>query len=132
MKSIKNYITEAVNKQISDSAKDFPQVKLYDSGKQYKGYPDRYTLYFPYPQWLKDNDNYEGTFLGCSPSYDGRMTRCIFDMVEIGENVNFGKEIPLSSMPQGFQDAANELISKWYDALKYDDDKHWEEWCNKA
>ena len=127
MKSIKNYITEAVSKRISDSTKDFPQVKLYDSGDE--GYPDRYTLYFPYPQWLKNNDNAEGMYLGCSPAnHGGRWTRCTFDMVETGQEYDFGKEVPLSSMPQGFQDAANELISKWYDALKYDDDKHWEEW----
>lgn len=108
------------------------QVRLYDAGKKFKNYPDRYSLYFPYPKWLQKNDGLKGMYLGCSPTERG-MFRLDWGECPLGVTVNsnrlwLGKKIKLESMPENFQICANKLIKAWNDALKYDDEKHWDAW----
>ena len=111
------------------------EVRLYDAGKKYENYIDRYTLYFPYPKWLRErSNNVRGCWLGCSPAYDG-MIRCSWELNEShivnSEKLWLGKKIKLETMPQPFQICAQRLITAWENALEYDDREHWEIW-NRA
>ena len=113
------------------------KVRLYDAGKKYENYPDRYSLYFPYPKWMQ-REIYEahkhhvmGFALGCTQDSDGGVIRCdsFDDDRTLGYHVrNLGRKIPLEKMSHAFQRWARSMERKWNDALKFNDDKHWDAW----
>ena len=109
------------------------KVRLYDAGKQYEGYPDRYALYFPVPKALQKREG-RGVFLGCSPNSQGEMIRCCWDenrdAIVNGARLFLGKIVPLETMPVGFQKTARRLEEAWNNAVKYDNEKYWELWNN--
>lgn len=107
------------------------KVRLYDAGKKFKDYVDRYTLYFPVCKKLQAREG-RGFYLGCSPDGNDGVIRCCWETNE-NDQVNskslwFGKRIAIESMPKGFQRFAMKMEKLWNDALKYDDEEHWEAW----
>ena len=105
------------------------KMRLYDSGKRFENYVDRYTLYFPYPKWLQKHDRAKGCYLGCSPTQSG-MNMCCWD-INVDSYVNsdtlrLGKKIRLDSMPIGFQKVAKQIETSWQYTLKVNTDEQWD------
>ena len=116
------------------------KVRLYDSGKRYEGFPDRYSLYFPYTQKMMDYYKkkfgrvIKGTFLGCSQASDGSVIRYYWEDLDttIGYSIKgLGRKVKIESMSKQFQEFAVKMERIWNDAIKYDDKEHWDFW-NKA
>lgn len=111
------------------------KVRLYDGGKKWG--VDRYTFYFPFPKWMRE-DYYNrhrhvvtGTMIGCSEGSDGGVIRCIWEDMDLtlGYSIRrLGRKIPIENMSKQFQKWARRLEKLWNDALKYDDKKHWDKW----
>lgn len=116
------------------------KIRLYRASAKFRGYIDEFTLYFPHPKWMQ-KENYDryghhicGYCIGCSQSNSGNMIRCIGfdDDRNLGYHPdNFGRRYPLEKMSKEFQAEARKLARAWNNALKYNDDKHWEVW-NRA
>ena len=114
------------------------KARLYRATGEAKNYIDGYTLYFPYPKWYRQElrklhkDTLHipiGTFVGCSPASDGTMIRCSWD--EMDERYTFaglGRKVKIESMPVPFQNEVYRLEKLYNDALKYDDEEHWDTW----
>lgn len=101
------------------------KVKLYKMpGKETI---DSYSLYFPYPKWLREHDKCRGFFINCSQDSNGGVIRCAGDYDEW--NCFLGKRFPLEKMSEQFQNWAHHLEKLFNDALKYNDAEHWETWC---
>lgn len=112
------------------------RVRLYRA-RNAKGYVDEFSLYFPYPkrmveEYKKQHDRLiKGTFLGCSQASDGSVIRCIWcDLdVTIGYSIDgLGRRWPLEKMSKEFRAFARKMERLWNNALKYNDDKHWDAW----
>lgn len=111
------------------------KARLYDGGKKWT--VDRYSLYFPYPKWAIKKFNLEeqgitGTYVGCSVNSSGSVVRCCWDdwYKRHGYCSRLGKKVPLDSLGEEFHKWALHLERLWNDALKYDDEKHWDLWNN--
>ena len=115
------------------------QVRLYRATGEARNYIDGYTLYFPYPKFMvqRMREIYgpttliKGFFLGCSPASDGTMIRCNWEDYEVGKYpyyVNFGKKIDIKTMPEPFQKEVRRMEKLYNEALKYDDQEHWDKW----
>ncbi len=117
------------------------KIKLYDAGKKYEGYFDRYSLFFPIPAFKQQEQRKLGVepsriiramYLGCSPSSDG-MIRCSWGTILRGQRINseelyLGKRVSIDSMPKPFQKCVRNMIKVYEQAIKYNDQKHWEKW----
>ena len=112
------------------------KVRLY-RGRNAKGFVDEFTLYFPYPKWMtaeykeRHGRLIKGTMLGCSQASDGSVIRCIWEDLDvtIGYSISgLGRRWPLEKMSKEFQRFARKMERLWNEALKYDDDKHWDAW----
>ena len=117
------------------------QVRLYRATGEARDYIDGYTLYFPYPKWyIKRLQKWhgvliKGTFLGCSPASDGTMIRCTWDEHQVGRfpyYPSFGRKVDISTMPEPFQKEVRRMEKLFNDALKFDDDEHWDKWNHEA
>lgn len=102
------------------------KVKLYKAGKKFDGYADQYSLYFPYPKWLQEHDHSRGGFIGCSQGADGDVIRCTWEDDCLAQKTNLGKRYPLEKMSKQFQKWAHHLEHLFNEALKHDDDEHWD------
>jgi hypothetical protein len=112
------------------------KVRLYRATGEAKNYIDGYTLYFPYPKWYQKELRklYPsllycpiGCFVGCSPASDGEMIRCSWD--EMDGRYTFaglGRKVKIETMPEPFQREVRRLETLYNDALKYNDEGHWE------
>jgi len=92
---------------------------------------DQFTLYFPYPKWLREHDGVHGCFVGCNQASDGSVIRCNWDYDDrkLGYHPsNLGRRYPLERMSKQFRKWANRMARLWNDALRYDDEKHWDKW----
>ncbi|MBP5457836.1 MAG: hypothetical protein J6Y37_15200 [Paludibacteraceae bacterium] len=102
------------------------KVRVYDAAarnKAYKGYVDRYSLYFPYTKemrerhWEDFSERVKGDFLGFSFSEDGsRITRCTWDSHK-GPMDWLGKKVRIETLPQpvvewvaGYEKVWNALV----------------------
>lgn len=116
------------------------KVRVYDSGL--KGYIDRYTLYFPHPKWMVENDlerHGHRIMGGCIPfsfntdefSGESWVIRCsgFDDDRTLGYDVP-GRErkVNIETLPKEVREWCAEMERVWNDALKYDDDEHWNAW----
>lgn len=56
------------------------KARLYhDTRKKFRDYIDAWSIYFPYPKWMrKENPGVYGCFISCKPTESG-MIRCIVD-----------------------------------------------------
>ena len=115
------------------------EIRLYRAPAKFRGYVDEFTLYFPYPKWLQKEiqDQHKervcGYCIGCSQTEGGNIVRCMGfdDNRTLGYHPdNFGRRYPLEKMSKQFQREARKLGKAWNDALKYNDNKHWEIWNN--
>lgn len=113
------------------------KIRLYRASAKFRGYVDEFTLYFPYPKWLQKEIQEQhkekvcGCCIGCSQTEGGNMVRCMGfdDNRTLGYHPdNFGRRYPLEKMSKQFQREAHKLEKAWNDALKYNDNKHWEIW----
>lgn len=110
------------------------KVKVYDSGKKFMF--DRFTLYFPYPKWLREEDwnNHRRRVMGCfQPFSYGKdyITLCAWDYDDrtLGYNIPRNeRKVKIEAFPKVVQDYAHKMEGLWNDALKYDDDEHWKLW----
>lgn len=98
------------------------KVKLY----RYHGEPtvDQFTLVFPFPKWLRDREKADAFCIGCSQASDGTVIRCdsfVYDR----KRMKLGRIWKLESMSPVFQQWARTLESLWHEALRYDDEEHW-------
>jgi hypothetical protein len=109
------------------------QPRIYDAGKKFEGYADRYSIFFPLPKkYRKDTiSKVRGVFLGCKPSVDG-MIRCTWEDVKdvdyIGVNLKLGKRVKLESFPKPFQEIINKMTMLYNKALNENTEKAWQEW----
>jgi len=113
------------------------KIRLYRASAKFRGYIDEFTLYFPFPKWMKEEyrNNYQhhvyGYGIGCSQdSYGGVVRCCGFDDDRtLGYHPDhFGRRYPLEKMSKEFQKWARSMEKAWNDALKFNDDKHWNIW----
>ena len=98
-------------------------VKLY----RYSGKPtvDQFSLVFPYPKWLRERDKVDAFCIGCSQASDGTVIRCD-SFAYNRKRMKLGTLWKLESMSPVFQQWARTLEILWHDALKYDDEEHWD------
>ena len=115
------------------------KARLYRATGEARNYVDGYSLYLPYPKRYREElnpRNYaSGCFLGCSPAHDGTMIRCNWDELEYskyGSASNLGRKIKIESMPEPFQKEVRRIEQLYNDALKYDDEAHWEKFNREA
>jgi hypothetical protein len=115
------------------------KARLYRATGEARDYIDGYSLYLPYPKWYREQlnpKNYaSGCFLGCSPASDGTMIRCCWEELEYriyGRADNLGRKVKIESMPEPFQKEVRRIEKLWNDALKYNDDEHWNIWNTQA
>ncbi len=104
------------------------KIRLYRAPKQYEGYVDEYSLYFPLNKKLRKREGLAGTYVGCSQASDGSVIRCNWSDVDSFANVSLGRKVNLETMSPQFQAWAHHLEQLWNDALKYDDEIHWSIW----
>lgn len=112
------------------------KVKLYRATNA-KGFVDEFSLYFPYPKWMKEEiykrngGIVNGTFLGCSQDSRGYVIRCCWDELDasLGYTIQgLGRRYPLEKMSEHFQNYAKHLEKLWNDAIKFNDEEHWDAW----
>lgn len=109
------------------------QPRIYDGGKKYENYVDRYSVFYPLPKKYRE-DPYEdrGIYLGCSVMSNGGLNRCTWEPVEchdrIGISLNWGKRVKLESFPKPFQKAINRFTRIYNRALNENTDKAWGAW----
>ncbi len=114
------------------------KVRVYDGamGKverhQYKGYVDRYSLYFPCPKkWQKEEYKKSGKvitghYLGFSFSEDGEyINRCIWDEWDLshGRCDNLGKKVKIETLPKPVQKWIRGYEKRWNDLIAHENDK---------
>lgn len=113
------------------------QVRLYRAKAAYRGYPDEFTLYFPYPKWLRleTKKNTGGLIygygIGCSEDFHGEVIRCngfYLDQTRGYSIASLGRRYPLEKMSEQFQKWAKEMERIYNEAIKFDDEEHWEKW----
>lgn len=108
------------------------KVRVYDS-KQ-KDVADRYTLYFPYPKWLRQQEG--RPIMGCFQPFnfieeEKFFTFYAWDYDDRSRGYNIPRterKIKLETLPKFVRDYVDRMDRLWNDALKYDDDEHWAMW----
>ena len=108
-------------------------LRVYDGARgskerrQYEGYIDRYSLYFPYPNrwktetYKKYGEHISGEFLGFSFSKNGsNINRCCWNQWNLrdGNCGGLGKKVKINTLPEpvqkwihGYEIAWNNLIN---------------------
>ena len=110
------------------------KVRLYRGPASCRGYVDEFSLYFRYPKWMIEENRKKygtsrltrGCYIGCSEASDGSVIKC--NWAEDDYNVSLGRKYPLEKMSQQFQQWAKQLEAAYNDAIKYNDEEHWEIW----
>lgn len=106
------------------------KARIYDSGKKYESYPDRYAILYMIPKEYRNN-GLKGIYLGCRPTEDG-MIRCTWEEVKtsdrIGVTVNLGKRIPIEHLPAGFRHIVRKMDRVYNRALNENTEQAWAEW----
>ena len=109
------------------------QPRIYDGGKKFEGYIDRYSVVFLTPKKYRiDSHDDRGLFLGCSVSAYGGMNRCTWEPIEyyhrVGLNLHLGKRVKLETFPKPFQKIVKRMTRIYNRALNENTDKAWEAW----
>ena len=109
------------------------QPRIYDSGKKFENYVDRYSVFFPLPKKYREEPQEDrGVYLGCSVMSDGGICCCTWEPVEyyhrIGINLHLGKRVKLESFPKPFQKVINKMTKLYNKALNENTEKAWEAW----
>lgn len=106
------------------------KLKLYhDTRKKFRDCVDAWTIYVPYPKWLREKTfGTMGTFLGCTPTETG-MIRCIWEHDErrCGRPY-FGKKIDPKDTPKAFQEIFYNMEKLWNEAITKNTNEAWEAW----
>lgn len=111
------------------------KARLYhDTRKEFRDYIDAWSIYFPYPKWMrKENPGVYGCFIGCKPTESG-MIRCIVDYDEITPGHGrpyLGKIVDVKTTPKAFQKIFRHQERLWNNAITKNTDEAWEAW-NRA
>lgn len=104
-------------------------LRVYDAGKRYEHYVDRYSLYYPTPRNKVAEWGYMGMYLGFSFSNDGRITKCCHSECKRGVGIDFfgGKKVKRETLPTHVQEWINKLEKAYNKALKENTEEAWEE-----
>lgn len=105
------------------------KARLYhDTRKKFCGYVDAWSIYFPYPKWLREQeDGVRGCFLGCRPTDDG-MDRCTWEYDEPDKPLYLGKRVDISTTPKAFQKIFKHYEKLWNDAITKNTEEAWNKW----
>lgn len=108
-------------------------LRVYDAGKKYENYPDRYSLYTPTPRNKVKDWGYMGIFQGFNFSVNS-ITKCTHDECKYGIGLDcfLGKRIKRDTLPihvQQWIDKQEQLYNK---AIKEDTQQAWDNYntCN--
>ena len=104
------------------------RVKVYDAGKRFEGYVDRYCIYYPYPKKDNKGRRAKGFTLDFSFSEHG-ITVCCHSEVEIGSSLReaLGKRVKNEDLPQHVQKWVQKHEEAYNKALKLDTETAWNE-----
>lgn len=106
------------------------KLKLYhDTRKKFRDCVDAWTIYVPYPKWLREKTcGTMGTFLGCTPTETG-MIRCAWEHDErrCGRPY-FGKKIDPKDTPKAFQEIFYNMEKLWNEAITKNTNEAWKAW----
>ena len=106
------------------------KARLYhDTRKKFRDCVDAWSIYVPYPKWLKEKTNGTmGTFLGCTPTETG-MIRCTWECDERRHGIlHFGKKIDPKTTPKAFQKIFYNLEKLWNEAITKNTEEAWQKW----
>lgn len=106
------------------------KLRLYhDTRKKFRDYVDAWTIYAPYPKWLREEtDRTMGIFLGCTPTKTG-MIRCTWEYDErMWGHPHFGKKIDPKTTPKAFQKIFYKLEKLWNEAITKNTEEAWKKW----
>lgn len=108
------------------------KLRLYhDTRKKFRFCVDAWTIYVPYPKWLrKERYDAKGIYLGCSPTEYG-MIRCCWcdDEITITRNRPYlGKRIDPKTTSKAFQKIFYKLEKLWNEAITKNTDEAWKAW----
>lgn len=103
------------------------KLKLYhDTRKKFRFCVDAWTIYVPYPKWLrKERYDAKGIYPGCSPTEYG-MIRCCWceDEITITRNRPYlGKRIDPKATSKAFQKIFYKLEKLWNEAITKNTDE---------
>lgn len=123
------------------------KVRVYDGARgrkerhQYENYPDRYSLYFPYPKkWQEEmykeyGEHISGDFLCFSFSENGEtINRCNWDEWNLRNGLcdSLGKKVKIETLPEPVQKWIRGYEVVWNNILKDEDNeeyqKAWEDY----
>lgn len=109
------------------------KIKLYRcTRKPYRDFVDCWTIVVPHPKWIREEDRKRGSYrrgvcLGCSPGADDTyFNRCTWEDYECSTRL-FGKKVKIEDAPKPIREYIKKLQRLYDMALKYNDDKHWED-----
>lgn len=112
------------------------KARLYhDTRKKFRDYIDSWSIYFPYPKWMRKEDpGVYGCYLSGTPTEDG-MIRCIFDYDEFIPGLRrrpyLGKRVDVKTTPKAFQKIFRHMERLWNNAITKNTEEAWEVW-NRA
>lgn len=96
------------------------KARLYRATGEARNYIDGYSLYLPYPEWMKKESNgVTGIYLGCSPASDGTMIRCTWEEwnLRYGNCTSLGRKVDIDLMPYEFRKECRRIEALWNEAL---------------
>lgn len=103
------------------------KARLYRATGELRDAIDAWTLYLPYPKWLRMHPNnkfYEirGLMLFCSPASDGTMIRCSWEEFNWQYSIEgLGKKVPIDSMPEPFANECRRIERLFNEAIEKHD-----------
>lgn len=101
------------------------KVRLYhDERVGAKAAPDAWSIYCPYSLKYQKVTGIKGVYLGCKPTDEG-MIRCCWESIEVGQRINLGKRVDVSSTPMAIQVAFHNIESVYQNACKVDTLEAW-------
>ena len=108
------------------------KLRLYhDTRKEFRFCVDAWTIYVPYPKWLrKERYDAKGIYLGCSPTEYGMIRCCWYeDDITITRNRPYlGKRIDPKTTSKAFQKIFYKLEKIWNEAITKNTDEAWKAW----
>lgn len=105
------------------------KARLYhDTRKKFRDYVDAWSMYFPYPKWLREQEHgTRGCFLGCRPTEYG-MDKCTWEYDEPDKRLFLGKRVDVSTTPKAFQDIFKHYEKLWNEAITKNTEEAWNKW----
>lgn len=105
-------------------------LRVYDSGKKYKDFADRYALYVPTPRNKVREWGFMGMYLGFNFNEEGKTIHreCWGDCKNGIKTMSMGKKIKRDTLPLFVQEWVNGMEEAYNKALTEDTEEAWEAW----